>query len=377
MEELNTERIHYSKKIRLQLRNLLFVLIGAILFSFLMGVLANILVNHYMLSIAFTSESIYLIIIVITALIIISYCLYYWYVFAPYSRITREIVVPIIYNIKDGFVIGDPFDGYYPQQMAWQAFERFREKYPGEAKNRINKGIPPRTTKKHILTELLEYLIILELSKDLYGFDKKGLMSDKTIAELPDGLEKNTFISFFKTLKPKDIVDRGMSQLEFNLPEDIAIKYWSPAPIKGSLSDSNTFKIGFIGKYCESYLTGEFTSDGPIPSMTCGPAPIFEGVYIHRYFQKELEKNLDKLWRSTFHLTIEARFKLRAYLRPPFEYIQWAERWIEGFVKGTFFGGFDFEEFRKEKIHSIEYDLYETIKMIDARLEEIENEMST
>lgn len=377
MEELNNERIHYSKKIRLQLRNLLFVLIGAIIFSFLMGVLANILVNHYMLSIAFTSESIYLIIIVITALIIISYCMYYWYAFSPYSRITREIVVPIIYNIKDGFVIGDPFDGYYPQQMAWQAFERFKEKYPEEAKNRIKEGIPPRTTKKHLLTELLEYLIILELSKDLYGFNKKGLMPDKTITKLPDGLEKNTFISFFKMLKPKDIVDRGMSQLEFNLPKDIVIKYWSPAPIKGLLPDPNTFRIGFIGRYCDIYLTGRCTSLWPIQSMRCGPAPIFEGMYIRRYFQEELEKNLGKLWKITFHLTIEARFKLRAYLRPPLEYIEWAERWIEGFIKGTFFGGFDFEEFRKEKIHSMDYDLYETIKMIDARLEKIENEMST
>ncbi len=374
MEELNNERIHYSKKIQLQLRNLLFVLIGAIIFSFLMGVLANILVNHYMLSTAFTSESIYLIIIVITISIIISYCMYYWYVFAPYSRITRKIVVPIIYNAKDGFVIRDPFDGYYPQQMAWQAFERFKEKHPEDAKNRIKdkEGILPRTTKKHIFTELLEYLIILKLSKNLYGFDKKGLMPDKTIAKLPDGLEKNTFISYFKTLEP-----RGMSQLDFNLPKDIVIKYWSPAPIKGLLPDPNTFRIGFIGKYCEIYLIGRRCTLWPIHSMRCGPAPIFEGVYIRRYFQEELEKNLGKLRRITFHLTIEARFKLRAYLRPPLEYIEWAERWIEGFIKGTFFGGFDFEEFRKEKIHSMDYDLYETIKMIEVRLEKIGNEMST
>lgn len=98
--------------------------------------------------------------------------------------------------------------------MAWQAFKRFRVKYPEEAKNRIKEGIPPRTTKKHILTELLEYLIILERSKDLYGFDKEGLMPDKTIAKLPDGLEKNTFISFFKSLEKKKYIVWTMTYMK-------------------------------------------------------------------------------------------------------------------------------------------------------------------
>jgi len=71
------------------------------------------------------------------------------------------------------------------------------------------------------------------------------------------------------------------------------------------------------------------------------------------------------------------RFKLRYFLYPPLKYMEWAERWVEGFIKGTFFGGFDFKEFRKEKLHSMEYDLYDTVKTIDVRLEEMERIIST
>lgn len=377
MEELTEERVSYVGRIRLRLKNLLLLLIGAIVFAFLMSVLANILVNHYMLGAELTPGSVYLIASAIAALVAISYGMYYAYVFAPHSRIAQRIGVRIIYNRVGGFVIRDPFDGYHPQQMAWQAFERFKKRYPNEARAGIQKGIPPRTAGKHLLTELLEYLIVLDLSKGLYGFGQKGLMPDKTIAGLPDQLEKNSFVTFFRTLESKDIVDRGMSELEFILPEDIVIKYWSPAPIKGLLPDPNSFRIGFVGRYCEIYMTGRCTSLWPVQTMRCGPAPIFEGVYIRRYFQEELLEDLSKLWRTTFVLTTEARFKLRSLFSPPSGYMNWAERWIEEFIKGRFFGGFDFEEFRKEKTHTMEYDSYETIKMIDVRLDEIEDKIST
>ena len=376
MEKLIDEGSHYSKKIRTQLKNLLFVLTGAIIFSFLMGILSNIIVYHFVLNEPLTSYSFFLVEITIIMIVAISYSLYNWYVFVPYSHLTAKIFVPMIYNGKDGVIIDDLFDGYHPQKMAWQAFERFREKYQEIAEKRIKEGMPPKAAKKHILTELLEYLIVLNLSKELYGFDKKGLMPNKTIAKLPDGFEKNSFISFFKSLKPKDIVDMGMSQLEFNIPKDIAIKYWSPAPIKGLLPDPNTFKIGFVGKYCEIYLIGQCTSLMPIQSIQSGPAPIFEGVYIRRYFQDKLLEDSGKLRRITFHISVEAKFKLRYYLHPPLPYIEWAERWIDGFMKGTFFGGFDFEEFRKEKRNSMEYDMYETIKMIDVRIEDMEGKIS-
>lgn len=69
MEELNNERTLYGKKIRLQLRNLLLVLIVAIIFSFLMGVLASIFVIFFILNGTFTLKSLYIssVVIIIAA----------------------------------------------------------------------------------------------------------------------------------------------------------------------------------------------------------------------------------------------------------------------------------------------------------------------
>jgi len=372
MEEFIDEKVRFSKKIREKQRELIIIFITAIIISFLVNILANSLFD-YVTGGSFT----YLLSITIVAfflLIVVSYKLYK-YVLDPYFRITEEIRIPIIYNNKDCIVIDDPFDGYLPQKKAWQVFKQFKEKYPDIAKNRINEGIPPHATKKHILTELLEYLVVSDLKNNPSGFDKRGLMPDKTIVKLPDQLENNSFISFFRSFEPKDI-DKGMSQLVLNLPKDIKIKYWPPGSIDGLISDFNTFKIGFVGKYCEIYLTGRCTSLGHIQSMSSGPAPIFEGVYIRPYFQEELIKNLSYLWRITFHISVEARFKLRAYLFPTLAYMEWTERLIDDLVKGTFFSGFDFEKFRKEKQDIIKYDIYETIKMIDVRTENIEKEIS-
>jgi len=374
MTDSTQKRDYPSKKICEQLKNLLLVLAGAIIFSFLMGILANIAVNYFVLNV-FTNQLFILFILTLIIAAIIAYILYYYYVFVPYSQINKDVMVSIIYDRKDGEVIEDPFDGYYPQQMAWQTFKRFKDKFPEIAKKRIKENIPlpPHAGEKHILTELLEYIMILYLHSELYGFGENKLKPDKTVEELPGDLEKNTFISFFKGLEPQDIIDRGMQQLQFNLPKDIEIKYWSPAPIKGRVSDPNTFRIGFVGKYLEVYLTGHLTSMSWISSMTCGPAPVFEGIYIRRYWQDKIMEKLDKLWRATFRINIEAKFKLRFGLFPNLSYIDWADNWINRFAKGGIFGGFDFSDFRKGKIDSMLYDIYETVKETNVSVKNHEN----
>lgn len=363
MTDSTQKRAYPSKKIREQLKNLLLVLVGAIVFSFLMGILASIIVNYFVLNV-FTRQLLLLLLPALIAAAIIAYLLYYYYVFIPYSRINKDVIVSIIYDEKDGEIIDDPFDGYYPQKMAWQAFERLKHKSPEIAKGRIKEGIPlpSNAAKKHILTELLEYIMVLQLHSELYGFGGNRLKPDKPIEKLPADLEKNTFISFFRGLEPQDIVDRGMQQLGFNLPGDVEIKYWSPAPIKGGTPDPNTFRIGFVGKYLEVYLTAHLTSMFWISSMTCGPAPVFEEIYIRRYWQDKIMEKLGKLWRVIFHINIEAKFKLRFGLFPNLSYIDWADNWINRFAKGGVFGGFDFNEFKKGKIDSMLYDIYETVK---------------
>jgi len=378
MADNNQKRTYPSKKIREQLKNLLLVLAVAIIFSFLMGILANITVNYFVLNV-FTNQLLFLLIPTLIAAVIMAHLLYYYYVFVPYSQINKDVMVSIIYDRKDGEVIDDPFDGYYPQKRAWQAFERFKDKFPDMAKMKIKEGIslPPHAGEKHILTELLEYIIVLHLHSELDEFGENKLKPDKVVEKLPPDLDKNTFISFFKGLEPQDIIDMGMQQLQFTLPEDIEVKYWSPAPVKGRTPDPNTFRIGFVGKYLEVYLTVHLMSMFWISGMTCGPSPVFEGTYIRQYWQDKIMEKLEKLCRVTFHVNIEAKFKLRFRLFPNLSYIDWADNWIDRFAKGGIFGGFDFNDFRKGKVDNMLFDIYETVKETNVSVKDLEKYLRT
>lgn len=371
MIDSNQKRAYPSKEIREELKKLSLVLAGAIVFSFLMGILANIIVNYFTPNL-FTTQ-LFLFLLILIAAVIIAYVLYYYYVFIPYSQINKEVMVSIIYDGKDGDVIDDPFDGYHPQKMAWQAFERFKNKFPQTANKRINEGIPlpPYAGEKHILTEILEYIIVLWLHGELHGFGRNRLKPDKTTEKLPVELEKNTFISFFRELKPKDIIDRGMQQLEFILPKDIEIKYWPTAPVKAKNPDPNTFRIGIVGRYIGVYLTASLTSMSPVGDMTCGHTPVFEGIYIRQHWQSKLVEK--RLLGVIFHINIEAKFKLRFGLFPDLSYIDWSDNWINRFVEGGVFGGFDFNEFRKSKIDSMLYDIYETVKETNVSVKAMKN----
>ena len=370
MIDSNQKRAYPSKEIREELKKLLLVLTGAIVFSFLMGILASVIVNYSVLNVYNHRQLFLFLLPILVAAAIIAYILYYYYVFIPYSRINKDMRGSIIYDRGDGESIVDPFDGYYPQQMAWQAFEKFKNKFPGMAKERISDGVsfPSYAAKKHIFTELLEYMIVLWLSTEVNGFGENRPEPEKTMKKLPLELEKNTFISFFRELEP---VDRSMRVLKLSLPKDIEVKYW-PEPIKDREPDPNTFTIGLVGKYSKIYLTF-FSSVQPIYTMSCGPAPVFEGVYIRQYWQNKLEEKLGRLWRFTFHINIEAKFKLRFGLFPNFSYMDWADNWINRFAKGGFFGGFDFNEFRKSKFDSMLYDIYETVKETNVSVKGMKN----
>ena len=150
-----------------------------------------------------------------------------------------------------------------------------------------------------------------------------------------------------------------MQRLQLNLPKDIKIKYWSPAPIKGRIPDPNTFQIGFVGKYIEIYITAHLRTMWTIGSITCGPAPIFEGIYIREYWQDKIFMKLGRLKRVVFHINIEAKLKLRYGLFLNLSYIDWADSWINEFYKK-----FDFYELSKKKMENILYEMYETIKEI-------------
>lgn len=365
MTDSTQKRAHSSEKIKEQLKILRLVIVGAVVFSLLMGMLANIIFNYVVLDI-WTCNSFWLLIlsVILTALIII-YILYY-YAFKPYSQINKDLEVAIIYDIKGGEVIDDPFDGYYPQVMAYRAFKSYKNKYPDKAKSRINEEPPLSSdaTKNHILTELLEYMVIRWLQRGLGRYGENMPKNYKIIKELSVDLENNTFISLFREFRELEPQYPGywIPSPKLYLPEDIAIKYWPPEQMKDISSDWDIFRIDFVGKYLEVCLTVHLKSVSCVPNMTRRPAPVFGGMYISRCQQDKIIDKLDKLDMVTFDINIEAKSKLWFGV-PNLSYLNWADDWINRFVDGST-GGFDFNDFRKYKINSLNmlYNIYETVK---------------
>ncbi len=361
-----------SRQGREHMRDLLQDLAQAIIFALFMGILANVIVillvqgfsgiqTHFLLLLPMAS-------LIVTG--VIAYVRYYHYVFRPHSRIDRDIWIHMIYDRNAVAIVDDPFDGYYPQQMSSQAFQRFKEEFPELAEG-IKEGVPPRPTGRHILTELAEYVTILGLSGELLGFGEEGLESDRAV-ELPRELEKNIFISFFRSVEPKDPVDISMRHIRWDLPRDIEIRYRSPSSVEGRVSDPNTFSLALEGKDIIVSLRARMAGMSRISSLTSGPAPVFEGVHIRRYYQGDLISRLGGLWRTSFLIEISAQLKFgyRLGLRRSWAYLDWAARWIGRLAESGALGGLDWDSFRQRKKNEILVDMYQTVKETEVALRE-------
>jgi hypothetical protein len=231
-----------SEKVNKRWKNLLFVLIGAIIFAFLVGILSSLAVS-YALTRLFNLD-LFVIALALTAMV--SYLLYYYYVLEPNSTIIKDLVIPIIYDRGTATIIEDPFDGYLPQQAARAAFERYRNDHPEQATEKIKENMGIGELKRFVITDLVEYLLIVFLHAAASGFGIAKLEKEET-KELPANLANNIFVSYFKNLKPQGIGDIQMKQVDLVLPQDIKLTYASPAKFKNTIIDPNSFELSFKG----------------------------------------------------------------------------------------------------------------------------------
>jgi hypothetical protein len=345
-----------TKRAKDRLTNLLLLLVSAIVLALAVGVLGSLLVVYVQ------TRVFYAILFLPSAMttVVLSYCLFYFYVFLPNSTINRDVRVLMIYDRQEGTIIEDPFDGYQPQGMARQAFLRFKGELPEEANRRISERPSVQKLQRFVFSDLMEFLLVSWLQGQLMGDGKGGLEKDER-KELPPELTRNIFVSFFQRLEPKGPTDIAMKQLEPTLPKDIRITFESPFPFE-NIIDPNTFKFDLSGNYCNIRMSGLLTGISPVTSMMSGPSPSFEGVHMRKYWMDELFKNFGHLARVTFLIRIEAKLKPRFGFIVNWSYLDWADAWINRFAGGEILEGFDFNAFAKLRAKSTLDDIYETVK---------------
>jgi len=349
-----------SQEVREQTKNMVLTIIGAIILAFLVGIISTT-VSAYFAS--FNETELLLIASVILA-VIISYLLFFFYVFRPYSSINKSITLNILFDKDDGKILDDVFDGYVPQGMALTAFKRYSKDIPDNVRIDRVKEVPYPSSfgsKPHIFTDLVVCIMIHSL-RNLMDVRFETKLEPNIKKELPKEFDDNTVISYFKKMEGHDIVDAALKQLDFIMPADVKIGYKSPAPLPNYFEDPNTFEIRFKGKSCDIRVHGMLVGIGPQNNLVTGPYSILDGVYIRKYWLDKIMKNFGGLWNVSFLLTVRANFRLR---RGYLSYMDWANGWISGFTSS-----FDFNAFRESKLRDITFRIFETVSTIKSRVVE-------
>ena len=286
-------------------------------------------------------------------------------------------------SVRERKLLSDIFDGYHPQQMAWQTFERLLEEYP-DYRNKINLDTPPQVKQKHIITEFMEYLVIWTLCRELRGDDSKGLLPDKNL-DLPPRLTDNIFVSFFQKLTPRDIIDRGMSTLTMELPADFSFQEISTAIKSTQKFTLPPFQVELDGNCCNIKIKVSQTSHFSIlvsQGMAGGYMPSFEGVLVRPFWQEILKGKLGSIWEIVHWIKIDISFKTTPFLLysffpklfkyNPYAYVNWVEQWISRINSGgSGFQGFNFEDVKKTNALRREAETHEIIRSVEAKLDEI------
>lgn len=312
----------------------------AVLVSLLVGLLANQLIVHLVGGVDVTVAASLMAVFWLSLLLSVVYLLFYQQTFKPWSARTFPLRVHLVYNRVTGTVIDDPFSSYAPQKIGWQVFTRYKDaKGPGstEELRKLNALPAPR---RHILTDLMEYLVLFQIRQATSGLSYRIYGEELDSGTIPPTLLRNRFISFLQRAPKTDIVTSGMAQISPYLPNGFTIEH-NP---RAESSTADAFTVALRGKHTTVAIRARLTSQWPIQTMTSGPAPIFEDVYINPYFQGALCDQLGQLMRATFEVVITCRHRLRWWFFRPSNDREWTDRFVRRFVRDKFFGYFDYDE---------------------------------
>ena len=162
-----------------------------------------------------------------------------------------------------------------------------------------------------------------------------------------------------------------MKNVEPYLHDELNINYWSPIPKQGNF---NTFRIGITGKYIDVNINVAFILLTSIITIKSGSPQSFEGVYIRKYWEKQLQEKMP-LMKIVFRINVEAKSKLWCGIKHNFSYMDWADE-LSRRLTESHMGSIDFTEFKKTKLDEVLLRVYEdsreTNELVKIVIEKIE-----
>jgi len=364
----------FAEEYKRKIRDIMILILTALVLGFLLNFLASI--TFQLLSSQLYPSSLILLSLV---LIVVSVASAYFAIvlLKPPSSFVEVTSCNLLWNPRDRRVLPSVYDyskGYFPQMFAFQMFEKI-EQNKSQLREELKEGIRLPPNEKHILSHLMDYLMLLWLGSDAlkstYRLGFKGrLFRLKDLKRIPD---RNPVIGIARDFA-KNRPGWMPPDITIELPEGTEISM----PEVCEKTNSNVGKLTLKNNYFTVNITYHVGACTPVSSIWMGPAPSMLGMPINPFFlSKDCDEksrlDISSVWVMSYHMVFEARFNELLLLKPRtfYRHIRWAQQLSELFIDF-----FDWNKNAQKAFASRKSEIYEILKGVELRLEDIENTLS-
>ncbi len=364
----------FAEQHKRKIRDIVILVLTALVLGFLLNLLASVL-SQLLLNQLGPSLLIWLSVVLAS----VSVCFAYFAItlLKPPRTFVKVASCNLIWNPRDSKVYPSVYDysaGYFPQMFAFQIFEKIEQHEP-QYMEELKKGIGLPPSEKHILSHLMDYLMLLWLGWDALkptgqlGF-KERLFRLKDFEAM---LGRNPIIAIAQELA-KSKAGWMPPDISIELPEGTQI-FMHEISDRANL---NAGKLVLKNKYLAIEVSYRVGSCTPISSIWMGPAPSMLGMPINPFFLgKECDEksrlDISNIWVMNYYMVFEAKFNELLLLKPNtfYSHMRWAEQLSQLFVDF-----FDWNQNARIAFASRQNEIYQILKGIELRLEDIENKLS-
>ncbi|RLE37161.1 hypothetical protein DRJ17_07150 [Candidatus Woesearchaeota archaeon] len=275
----------------------------------------------------------------------------------------------LLINAVKGEVVWPPSIYYWPQIIAYDVFEALNKR--GLIDKKKLQELPDiRTSKRHILMDFMEYILIKGLSYTssnlvygpFYGMKVKEYR-EQAVANM---FKDNSILMNVLSITPKEITEHSLPQIIITLPEAFQLSV-----IDRSLDHVS---LEIKSRYCSLRLNVHLSGWKSGLSMRAGPAPEIMGMPIDTTVHQEMYiKQLAEMVMVAFTLDINlmikgfsSKFLLILKSDKALTHIEYAARLAKSLVEY-----FDWGVCAAKAKESRESNLYEVVKTIERRVEDL------
>ncbi|MHA1595151.1 MAG: hypothetical protein ACTSXX_10475 [Candidatus Baldrarchaeia archaeon] len=275
----------------------------------------------------------------------------------------------LLVNVAKGEILWPPSIHYLPQTLAYEVFEALNKR--GLINKKDLQQLPDiRTNERHVLTNLMEYILIKGLSHIASDLSYKSFYEMKVKEykeqDLIEMFENNDILINVLQMTPEQVTEHGLPQMTITLPEKFRLI------VINRTSDSIDIEIK--SKYCSLVLDLRLSGYGKLSSIRAGPAPEIMGMPIDTtanqlMYIKQLIETARVAYVLNIKLTVN-EYRLILSSSKALPYIEYAANLAKSLVEF-----FDWEMCAMRAKRERESYLYETVKTIEKGIESLEREL--